>query len=875
MYNPITGTGTGIAPVVNLTFDFISKDDVKATAGGASVAFTWTGASQITFSAPVAAGVDWIVFRDTPVDLPLVDFTNGSVLSEQDLDLANQQLLYHQQELDTRTASTEVAVDAQAAAAASAALASASQAGAATSASNAATSAADAAASALDAANSASSASGSGSPMFYGAVGDGVADDRAAFVQADTNLAAGHVITIDHPFKIGSDLTISRPLVFQGAGKLVIPTGVTVTINGTIEAPSTQIFSASGTGKVVFDHTKVWHGFADWWGAAPGPGDSYAGITAALEALLTVFLKPGDYNVSQTIKLTQSHKALIGAGMRYNSSTDQATRLLVSGSSQTALQVGPDAFPGSINAMPEGLLVKDLYVTRTVAPDIASDSVGVLAQYVRQSRMERVKSAEHMVSFRFGGTVYLKGIDLEAVRASAGTGAGTDYWRGFHADGSAAIGAAGGNASLYLVRPSASCNIGSLQTGDSNGFHITGAFTDVFLDWAEVSTTRLGIAIFGNDAVGNVFTNTDLHISHPILDQVHTAGLYISDIGEAGSVDITNPYIGPATDARAAVWVNSSLGAVRIDGGQLVMGGAPLVQPVLIDTSDNVTIDGTMILEAGNTYPIVGMGSANNCRISPRIKNRSVTAAAAIQLSGTCTGNVIDPMIAGKASAFTYGIQVVGTADARNEYRVGGIDSTSLAVASRKLSRNGVDITQIGSTDTNYVSGTELSAPGSGTAFPASPAGGQRFFRTDRGIEYYWSASAGQWLSIEVFHIDGWTNNVSSIVPYTNTGSSYAANPEAGRYSIFVEEIHAVSNNGSLTPASNYYSLDFYKYAAGQAQIGTTISTSGDTRNTWAHHSQAINAVYDNTHLMFEVVRTITGSPSSIMTWDIRYRLVG
>ena len=151
MYSPITGTGDGSAPVVNITFDYISKDHVKGSVDGVVVALTWTGASQVTFPAAVSNTSTWAVYRETPITIPLVDFTNGSVLTEQDLDLANQQLRFHQEEVDGRidytNTANEAAIDA-----------SASEAAAATSASQAATSAANANTSAVSAAADAAAA---------------------------------------------------------------------------------------------------------------------------------------------------------------------------------------------------------------------------------------------------------------------------------------------------------------------------------------------------------------------------------------------------------------------------------------------------------------------------------------------------------------------------------------------------------------------------------------------------------------------------------------------------------------------------------------------------------------------------------------------
>jgi hypothetical protein len=99
MLTKIKGTGSGTAPVVNLTFPFLDKAHVKATVNGSAVTLNWTGPTQVTFAATVANGAAWVVYRDTSTTTRLVDYTNGAVLTEGDLDTDSLQAFYRQQEL--------------------------------------------------------------------------------------------------------------------------------------------------------------------------------------------------------------------------------------------------------------------------------------------------------------------------------------------------------------------------------------------------------------------------------------------------------------------------------------------------------------------------------------------------------------------------------------------------------------------------------------------------------------------------------------------------------------------------------------------------------------------------------------------------------
>lgn len=538
----------------------------------------------------------------------------------------------------------------------------------------------------------------------YSATGDGTTDDRGSLVSAD---GTGSFIVPPGNYRIASNLTISSNIKMLPGAVFVIPNGVTLTLNGYFDAGVHQTFNCTGSGQVVFNWTKTWRGFPEWWGAkADLSVDCTPAFNAAIIALIWTQLQAGDYLCNTTIFMKQEHRALVGAGSKYSDVPNTVTRILTGDGSQYGMQVGPDTFPGSINACQKNNLIKDLYFSRLVNPVISSNCVGLEVQYTLMCRVRNVKVAESIIGIRSYGNITPKFDDCESVRSIAGTGAGTDYWRGYWIDGGASIGAAGGNASVYMWRCAAGCNIPALQVTNGTGFYIDQAFTDIFLDKPETVNCFNGIYVAGNSLTGNTFSNTDMFIDHPIMDQFHNAGIFITQVAEAGSVEINNPYCGPATDARASLWVNSSTAAVTILGGQLVHGGANNVQPVIVLNSSGVQLLGTMILESGTLYSAVGLGNATNCVIRPTIKNRAVTGQAAVQLSTSVSACIIQPTVMGKASAFTYGIQVVGAVDSHNEYNLSGIDSTCINTGSgNKLVRNGTQITVAGLSGTNLVSG--------------------------------------------------------------------------------------------------------------------------------------------------------------------------
>ncbi len=482
--------------------------------------------------------------------------------------------------------------------------------------------------------------------------------------------------------------------------------------------PYQGIYRASGVagyGVTVGCWVRLWdeqNAKPEWFGVVPNSSGAAATNDVRIAACYALVphtrFGPFDYWTTTTIKANLNHHKISGCGEKYNDQFGAMTRIVCTSGSVDILRIGPDTNPGSINAMPQGILVQDIMLGRSVAPVISSNCRGVYMVWVLNAIARNVKTDGCMVGFEESATVHCFKINCEAVRANAGTGGGTDYFVGHYANGATSgIGLAGGNASLYNVDCTAGCNYGPLQSATGSvGFKADQGFTDVWYWNPETTNFYIAQGVYGNDNAGLVYSNTDFGIFHPIHDQFKYIGIYVTDVAASGSVEIENPYYGPTNGARAAYWVNSSEGAVASRGGQWVMGGAPLTQPVLFTTGRGSDLLGfPVILEAGNTYPVVGLGDMSDCRIEVFAKNPTVSAGALVQLAGTCVANVIIPKASGKAAAFQYGIQVVGTGDARCEYQVSGLNSACLQAATRKLDRNGVAVTAVGLTGTNYAFG--------------------------------------------------------------------------------------------------------------------------------------------------------------------------
>lgn len=98
-YSYVRYTGNGSTTNYTFSFPYISQDHIKVRLNGVlTTAFTYLTSSSIQFTTAPASGVVIEIRRETPKDSPIVNFTDGSVLLERDLDLLATYDLYLAQE---------------------------------------------------------------------------------------------------------------------------------------------------------------------------------------------------------------------------------------------------------------------------------------------------------------------------------------------------------------------------------------------------------------------------------------------------------------------------------------------------------------------------------------------------------------------------------------------------------------------------------------------------------------------------------------------------------------------------------------------------------------------------------------------------------
>lgn len=98
-YAQVSYTGDGSTTQYAITFDYIDSTHVKAYLDGIATSAFTVSSSTLTFTTAPANGVTVRIERATPIDARLTDFTDGSVLTEADLDQSANQNFYVAQEI--------------------------------------------------------------------------------------------------------------------------------------------------------------------------------------------------------------------------------------------------------------------------------------------------------------------------------------------------------------------------------------------------------------------------------------------------------------------------------------------------------------------------------------------------------------------------------------------------------------------------------------------------------------------------------------------------------------------------------------------------------------------------------------------------------
>jgi hypothetical protein len=106
--NRFTGDGSRTSWDINFAGGYMQQADVKAytTVGAVNTiqVVAWVGPNTVSIVPAVAVGVQLTIYRDTPKTAPVVDFTDGAIVNEVNLDKLAKQAVFTAAEMVDRFA---------------------------------------------------------------------------------------------------------------------------------------------------------------------------------------------------------------------------------------------------------------------------------------------------------------------------------------------------------------------------------------------------------------------------------------------------------------------------------------------------------------------------------------------------------------------------------------------------------------------------------------------------------------------------------------------------------------------------------------------------------------------------------------------------
>ena len=96
--------GNGATTNFSVTFPYLDRDHVGAKVNGSTVSFSWVNSTTVSISPAPANGARVRLYRDTPSLTPNVDFQDGAIVTEEQLDTNAKQTLYVSQESEDEAA---------------------------------------------------------------------------------------------------------------------------------------------------------------------------------------------------------------------------------------------------------------------------------------------------------------------------------------------------------------------------------------------------------------------------------------------------------------------------------------------------------------------------------------------------------------------------------------------------------------------------------------------------------------------------------------------------------------------------------------------------------------------------------------------------
>lgn len=527
----------------------------------------------------------------------------------------------------------------------------------------------------------------------YGAKGDGITNDYSALYNLINTTINGAKATILFPvgtYKISTILTIPSNIClwFVNGAMLSPDSGVTVTINGLVEAGLYQIFSGVGT---VAGTPKVDYLYPQWWGAkADGVTDDTTAIQRAVDLANAagggeVHLPAGQYVIGSGVAVPDK-VYITGDG-------PELTKILAGANSISLFTftraVLTDSFSG-ISGITLNVNAKTLVkgITTTLASQLKFNNVRFTGDFANTFLCDR------------GRGIYISNIITDDGPALFTDTTGTDRLFELQIREWSVMGFATSTIQLQLRRV-VNATITDFMSrdlqGTSDAIALDDACEGIYIDQAVIVHPRYGITILTNATKAPFFVN----IANTIIDQP-SAGAIIT---EGDQVFIDNcSFVGGAqrnnTDhittirtsatrtriSNCSFWdnknngINVQAGATKFEIiGNKIGNQQGTAINVAVGASDNYSIISNNVND-GNTATISDSGTGTNKQIFGNVPSgtydfMSLGGGAALKRHLTTTASLnFGPV--GANTSFDIDVTITG-ADIGDTVAI-GVDPTSI-----------------------------------------------------------------------------------------------------------------------------------------------------------------------------------------------------
>jgi hypothetical protein len=232
---------------------------------------------------------------------------------------------------------------------------------------------------------------------------------------------------------ITANLTVPANLTlkFTHGALLTIATGKTLTINGPLcDASPYQIFSCTGTGKVLFGAGAVKEIYPEWWATNTTPGAT--NMTAAIRAAANSILAPGGVvRFSSTLYLISDEVAVTSSGVVTFAGNGYACTAIYQTADHDFINFTSSAGSGR-------LIVKDLamYSTLAMTSGAAIRCIGGGVTLDKSLTVDNVliQSSNNTLGYEFRYGIYADACTASAINNSqiAGSAMGTTHMVGLY-----------------------------------------------------------------------------------------------------------------------------------------------------------------------------------------------------------------------------------------------------------------------------------------------------------------------------------------------------------------------------------------------------------------------------------------------------------